>query len=63
MENKRYETFTKVDGRFIFMGWYPLLNEEFCIETKYRGRFVYKTYKWLNGNIEVNRYTIKDLEV
>lgn len=59
---ERYEMYTKIDGRYIFMGWYEMLNEEFCISTKvrvYDGRkHIYKTYKWLNGDIEETKYII-----
>lgn len=53
---KRYETCIKIDGKYHFTGWYPMMNEEFCVETKTRGRFIYKKYVWLNGNVEEYRY-------
>ena len=61
-EEERYQMYTKINGIYVFMGWYPMLNEEFCIVTKvrkYNGRdHVYKTYKWLNGDIEETKYII-----
>jgi hypothetical protein len=58
----RYETWTKLDsGRYYFIGWYEMKNEEFVIDTKRRGKYVYKTYKWLNGDIETLRYTVEEV--
>lgn len=53
---KRYETFLKINGRYKFQGWYHMMNEDFCIDTKQRGNYTYKTYKWLNGEIETYKY-------
>lgn len=59
-EEIRYETYIKLDnGKWHFTGWCKMTFEEFCIETKVRGSYMYKTYKWLNGNIEEYRYKIK----
>ena len=59
---ERFQMFTKINGRYIFMGWYKMLNEEFCISTKKRNirgkKYIYKTYKWLNGDIEQVAYII-----
>lgn len=51
----KYETYKKIDGKWYFMGWYPIMNKEFLIETKKRGKYTYNTYKWLNGEIETER--------
>lgn len=52
-----YETSIKNEnGIFIFIGWGHMLNEEFCINTKETKKFIYKTYKWLDGKIEFYRY-------
>ena len=70
---RKYETYIKNDkGRYIFLGWYPMKNEEFVIDTKERTKqvkdwvdgkwvsvhktFIYKTYKYLNGATEVLKY-------
>lgn len=53
---RRYESYVKINGKWHFLGWYRMMNEEFCVETKMRGKYIYKTYKWLNGNIEEYRY-------
>ena len=53
---RKYETYVKVDGKWIFVGWGIMLNEEFCIETKKRGKFIYKIYKWSTGVTEEYRY-------
>lgn len=53
----RYETFYKNEkNKFVFIGWGEILNEEFCIVTKETKKFIYKTYKWLNGKVEEYRY-------
>jgi hypothetical protein len=62
---KRYETWTKMDtkigdGRYYFLGWYPIMYEEFVIKTRRRGKYLYKTYKWANGDLETLRYTIDE---
>lgn len=55
---KKFETYAKNErGKFIFVGWGQMLNEEFCIETKKTKRFIYKTYRWLTGKVEVYRYS------
>lgn len=55
----KYETFIKTEsGKFHFVGWNEMTREEFVIETKQRGKYLYKTYKWLNGDITIYRYTI-----
>ena len=53
---RKYEQFQKVNGKYVFMGWYPMLNEEFCIETKVRGKYTYKKYKWTDGTITEVKY-------
>ena len=54
---KHYETSIKTEkGYYYFLGWYPMMNEEFCIETRKRGTYTYKTYQWLTGKIETYRY-------
>lgn len=62
INEERYQMYTKIDGRYVFMGWYPMLNEEFCVSTKVRlydnRKHVYKVYKWLNGDIEEIKYII-----
>lgn len=49
----RYETYEKINNKYVFMGWYPITNEERVIATKTRelnGKLhVYKTYLWDNG--------------
>lgn len=56
----KYETYHKAEnGRWHFVGWYSMNNEEFCIETKVRGKYTYKTYKWLDGKIDEYRYVIE----
>lgn len=58
----RYETWSKNDkGKYFFIGWYEMKNEEFVIDTKRRGKYVYKTYKYLNGDIETLRYTVEEV--
>lgn len=55
----RYETWAKGDnGKYFFIGWYEMKNEEYVIETKQKGKFLYKTYKYASGDIETLRYTI-----
>lgn len=57
MNNKRvYETFLKLNGKWLFLGWGHQKNEQFCINTKMRGNYIYKTYKWLSGEVEEYRY-------
>lgn len=51
-----YEQFSKINGKYYFMGWYPMLNESFCIETKTRGKYTYKKYKLADGSIEDIKY-------
>ena len=54
---RRYETYVKLEnGKWHFLGWYSMKNEDFCIETKTRGKYIYKTYRWLTGTIEEYRY-------
>ena len=55
---KLFETYVDIDGKFVFIGWSEMMNEEFCIETKNTKKFIYKTYKWLNGKVEKYRYRI-----
>lgn len=53
----RFENYSRDDkGRYHFLGWYPMESEEFCIDTKIKGKSIYKTYKWKNGAIEIMRY-------
>jgi len=55
----RYETWVRLDsGRYYFVGWYQMTNEEYVVATEKRGKYLYKTYQWLNGDIEKLRYTI-----
>lgn len=66
---RRYENFKKMEnGKWLFLGWYPMQEERFCIDTKTRvtnGKtYIYKTYKYLNGDIEVIKYgSYVDVEV
>ena len=58
---KKYENFIKTNtGRYMFIGWYPMLNEDYCIKTKTRKvnnkTWVYKTYRYKNGEIEDYKY-------
>lgn len=70
---KRYETYKRNDkGRYVFLGWYPMQDEEFVIETKQLTKitkdwvngkwvpvpktYIYKTYKYLSGATEVLKY-------
>ena len=54
---RTYETYIKLEnGKYYFTGWYPMMNEEFCIETKVRGKYIYKKYKWLTGKVEEYKY-------
>lgn len=62
--NRKYETYIKLEnGKWLFVGWGFLMNEEFCIETKIRGRYIYKTYKWLSGKVEEYKYSNNYVEV
>lgn len=52
-----FETYVKMEnGKWHFLGWYTMCDEVFCIETKVRGDFIYKTYEWLTGKREEYRY-------
>ena len=53
---RRYEQFNKIDGKYVFMGWYTMMNEDYCIETKTRGRYIYKKYQWKDGSITEVKY-------
>ena len=70
---RKYETFIRNEkGRYIFLGWYPMQDEEFLIETKERTKqvkdwvngkwvpvqktFIYKTYQYKNGRTETLKY-------
>lgn len=54
---RKYETYVKLEnGKWIFVGWGSMMNEDFCIETKKRGKYTYKTYRWSTGKIEEYRY-------
>lgn len=60
------------NNRYYFLGWYEMRDDTFCINTKTRktkdkdyidGKWVdtvktwiYKTYKYLNGDIETYKY-------
>ena len=58
----KYETYIKLEnGRWHFVGWYSMCDEQFCIETKTRGRYIYKTYKWLTGKIDEYRYSLEGI--
>ena len=51
------ETCVKTDGGYTFVGWSnPNSKDEFCMDVKETKKFIYKTYKYLTGNIEVYRY-------
>lgn len=62
-KNEKYEKDLKLsNGKWVFAGWSyitPLEQEKFCIEEKIRGKFLYRTFKYLSGNIEVERYKVK----
>ena len=64
---ERFEMYQKVNGKYMFMGWYPIntLYEDKVTKTKERvingRRHLYKTYLWNNGDIEEVKY-ILDLE-
>lgn len=52
-----FETYVKMEnGKWHFVGWGNMRNEVFCIETKERGDYIYKTYEWLTGKREEYRY-------
>lgn len=54
--NGVYEKCVKLDnGRFLFVGWGPI-HKEFEIARKETNKFIYVTYKYLTGNVEVYRY-------
>jgi len=69
---RKYETSVKIDGRYYFLGWYPMEDEKFCIDTRTRtikdkdytdGKWIdttktliYKTYKYLNDEIKTYKY-------
>lgn len=54
--NEVYEKYVKLDdGRFIFVGWGPIIKD-FAIEIKETKKFIYVTYEYLTGNIEIYRY-------
>lgn len=59
---RKYETYVKVNGKWVFVGWGSMMTEEFCIETKTRGKYIYKTYKWLSGVTEEYRYNNNYIE-
>lgn len=55
-EKEIYETSFKMDnGRFIFVGW-TSIDDKFVVERKETTKFIYVTYKYLNGNVEYYRY-------
>lgn len=54
--NKVYEKYVKLDdGRFIFVGWSPIIKD-FAIEIKETKKFIYVTYEYLTDNVEIYRY-------
>ena len=59
---ERFEMYQKINGRYIFMGWYPMNKEEYCINTSKRvingHTHLYKTYKYKNNDIEEIKYII-----
>lgn len=60
---RRYETYVKLEnGKWLFVGWGSMINEEFCIGTKTRGKYIYKTYKWLSGKTEEYKYNSHYIE-
>lgn len=46
---KKYETWMKIGNKYCWMGWYPMLNEEFCINTRIKK---IRTKSWVNGKWE-----------
>lgn len=60
MNEEKYEVYQKLkNSKWYFIGWGTMMNEENCIETKVRGNYTYKTYKWLNGKIDEFKYKTK----
>lgn len=55
-QKRTYETYLKLNDKWLFVGWSHQMNEDFCIEAKRKGNYIYKTYKWLNGEVEEYRY-------
>lgn len=70
---RHYETYVKLDnGRYYFIGWYPMQDDDKCFDTMTRtiktkewinGKwsdttktYIYKTYKYLNGEIKTYKY-------
>lgn len=53
---KKYETFLKINNKWKFMGWYPIMNNNFILDYNKRGKYTYITYEWLDGNVEQYRY-------
>ena len=52
-----FETYIKTENnKWHFVGWGTMLDEAYCIETKVRGDYIYKTYEWLTGKREEYRY-------
>lgn len=51
-----YEQFSKINGKYYFMGWYPMLNELYCVDTKTRGKYIYKKYIFPDGSVEYIKY-------
>ena len=46
-----YETWQKMDDRkWIFVGWLPITNE-FLVSKKEYKKFIYVTYKYLDGTV------------
>ena len=60
--NKYYEEYIKLDnGKWLFLKvninvFDNKEQEKFCIKTKEKYGFIYKTYKYLNGRIEEKKY-------
>ncbi|MBR3117578.1 MAG: hypothetical protein IKL65_00485 [Bacilli bacterium] len=59
---ERFEMYEKVNGRYYFMGWYPMEDENRCINTKTRvinnHTHLYKTYKFNDNTIRELKYII-----
>ncbi len=59
---KRFEMYVKINGRYIFMGWYPIKDEDRCIDTRKKvingHTHLYKTYQWNDSSIEEVKFII-----